>query len=101
MIATLLSLVASPLFRVAGYALLAMASVTGVYVKGRRGRVQVHVREATGRNCRTKKADADAIAAANAARDAALKKFDNGGFSAHPGGVLGRLRHGSDGFARD
>lgn len=101
MIATLLSLVASPLIRVAVYALLAIGAVTGIYVKGRVDEHKVMYAKQQAAIAKAKKEDADAIAAANAARDAALKKFDNGGFSAHPGGLFGRVRHGSDGFSRD
>jgi hypothetical protein len=48
-----------------------------------------------------KQETADAVAHALAARAAADKKFDAGRFDAHPRGVVGRVHHGSDGFARD
>ena len=88
---TLLSLVASPLLRRSGYALLALGIVTGAYVKGRHDDYKYMYAKQQAAIAKAKKEDADAIAAANAARDAALKKFDNGGLSAHPGGLLGRV----------
>ena len=97
----LLSLVASPLIRVAVYALLAIGAVTGVYVKGRVDEHKVMYAKQLAAIAAAKKEDADAIAAANAARDAALKKFDDGKFNARPRGLFGRVRNGSDGFARD
>lgn len=98
---SVLSVIGTPIGRAIGYALLAVSLVGGVYVKGRYDEHKVMYRHEQTVLAQQKKEADDAIAAANAARDTAQKKFDNGKFNNRPGRLPGRVRHGSDGYARD
>lgn len=93
-ISVVLQFLASPIGRVLVYALL----VVGAYGVGDiRGRVFEH----RSMVAHEKQEVANAVAEANAARDAADKKFVGGQFNNRPGLVPWRVHHGSDGFARD
>jgi hypothetical protein len=66
----------------------------GVYLKGR-------LNERSWQIAHMQQEAAQADAKANDARAAADKKFTDGKFNNRPSFVPGRVRHGSDGFARD
>jgi len=91
----------NPLIRV----LLYVAVVLGAYVGGDvRGRIIEHrhmVAHEQMVTAQLKKEAADAVAKADAARAAAVKKFNRGGFNPRHSIVPGRVRRGSDGWARD
>lgn len=89
-----LSLINNPIGRALIYAGLAVCLWTA-------GDIHGHVKEHQKIEAQSKKDAANAVAEANQARDAALKKFDNGRFTVRPHGLSRWVRHGSDGFARD
>jgi hypothetical protein len=76
------------------YALLVALAFASGDVTGR-------VREYKYMEAKSTQEVASAVASANAARDAAEKKFTAGRFSNRPSIVPGRVHHGSDGFSRD
>jgi hypothetical protein len=101
----ILSWLFSPLGRAAGIAVLVLTLLGGVYTTGY---VKGHHNDHVTMTAKIKKEHADAVAKADAARAAAQKSFDAGKdtekhYSPHnPLKLLPRrLRHGSDGFARD
>lgn len=119
MLATILTVVASPFMRLAlmlspvGSILsfvwafinnpicrvvLYVALAVGLYAVGDlRGRIKEHEFMVA----QNKQETARAVAEANAARDAADKKFVGGKFNNRPSVLPGRVRHGSDGYSRD
>lgn len=92
------SIAKSPLGRAVLITLVLAVAVAGAYftgvVKGSRAE---HVALAA----QYQKEIADADARADAARAAADKKFSAGRFNNRPGLIPGRVRKGTDGFARD
>jgi hypothetical protein len=102
MLLALLPALLSPVVRVVGLALAALAIVASIYVKGRVDEHGTMVKHEQAALAELKKEQKDEIAAAEAARAAAEKKFDAGRYNARPSGVRGRLRpRPSDGFSRD
>lgn len=93
-IATVLGFLNNPIIRVLLYAALVM----GAYMVGDvRGRLHEHKRI----EVQVQKDTANAVTEANQARNAAVKKFDSGRYTAKPRGLSRWVRHGSDGFSRD
>lgn len=95
------NLAGNPLGRV----VLIVALAVGAYMAGDvRGRLKEHDRckaQIVQLQEQSKKEAADAVAKADAARQAAEQKFNSGRFNNRPGIVPRSVRHGSDGFSRD
>ncbi len=98
---SLLTAIASPLGRAIGLALVALSLLTGVYASGRVHQYQVDKAHEQAVLVQQQKEADNAIAAANAARAAAEKKYDDSLRARRPGILPRRVRDGSDGFARD
>lgn len=92
------SLLSNPIGRAIIYAVLAVTLLWGDYLYGY---VHGRVREHAIMVAQSQKEIANAVASANAARAAAQNKLARGRFSNRPGVLPGRVRHGSDGYARD
>jgi hypothetical protein len=84
----------SPVGRLLGIGLLVVALIAGIDIHAR-------VSQFRADQARIEREAATAVSKANEARKAAVNKFDNGGDSDRPSVVPGRVRHGTDGFARD
>lgn len=99
---SLLTAFAAPIARILGIAALALAVVGGAYVKGHVDEHKHMVAVQAAEIAQVKKEANDAIAAANAARDAAQKKFDTSRANPRPSSLPGRLRKpATSGFSRD
>ena len=82
--------------------LVVIGSLGGVYIKGRNDEHAFMVRHEQAQLAQQKKEADDAIAAANAARERAEKKFTAPTPRHRPFSILPkRVHNGSDGFARD
>lgn len=101
MLASILTPLLTPAIRIVGYAIAALLVASGIYVAGAVHEHKIMAAKQAAAIAAYKKEADNAISAANAARDAAQKKFDDSRANP-PRGVISRVRKPArDPFRRD